>query len=257
MQDSRLGTGCHRVSAAFGKRIDETLLFAVAPVPASFPATAVVGVAGAAVSSALMRSKRSTRASPPSGRRGLIQDGVASSAAIGSALRRELRTIGGLPREAPSASVLASRSRSRPLGLGGGRAIVGDWSKARYRRPAGHPLRDERLGDPAGPVRRDHCERVQDDLVAMRVYLRMGAAIGRPVASDGTPSEPFSLIDWTTSTVAARRGAKGEGVRARSSSSAAGRGIELLGRSPNLRLATSKFGIEFTSSKRNTSGESQ
>ena len=42
----------------------------------------------------------------------------------------------------------------------------------------------------------------------MRVYLRMGAAIGRPVASDGTPSEPFLLVDWTTTTVAATRRAK-------------------------------------------------
>jgi hypothetical protein len=38
-----------RLASAFAKRIDETLLFAVAPVPASFPPTGVVGVAGAAV----------------------------------------------------------------------------------------------------------------------------------------------------------------------------------------------------------------
>ena len=37
----------------------------------------------------------------------------------------------------------------------------------------------------------------QDDLVAMRCYMRIGAAIGQPVASDGTPAEPFKLADWT------------------------------------------------------------
>ncbi len=197
-----------RVSAAFAKRIDETLLFAVAPVPASFPATGVVGVAGAAVTGAdALEAIDAGLAAVEA--QGLIPNGVASSAAIGSALRRELRTIGSLPSEAPSASVYGV-----PVAIAAywdstaGDAIVGDWSKLviGVRQDIRFEMSDSAiLQDATGAI---IANAFQDDLVAMRVYLRMGAAIGRPVASDGTPSEPFSLVDWTTTTVAATRRAK-------------------------------------------------
>jgi hypothetical protein len=48
---------------------------------------------------------------------------------------------------------------------------------------------------------------LQDDMVAMRCFLRMGAAIGRPVGLDGQPVSPFSVVDWTA--VAARRRRRG------------------------------------------------
>jgi HK97 family phage major capsid protein len=85
-----------RVANAFAKRIDETLLFGVAPVPSSFPTGGVVTVAGAPLTGAdaleaIDKGLAGVEA------QGLVPSGVASSAAIGTALRQEYRTIGSLP----------------------------------------------------------------------------------------------------------------------------------------------------------------
>ena len=197
-----------RLAAAFARRVDETLLFAVAPVPASFPPTGVVGVAGAAVSGtdaldAIDKGLAAVEA------QGLVPNGVASSPAIGSALRRELRTIGSLPSEAPSASVYGlSVAIAAYWDSTKGDAIVGDWTKlvVGIRQDIRFETSDSAiLQDATGTI---IANAFQDDLVALRCYMRMGAAIGRPVGTDGSPVEPFSLVDWTAATATAARGSR-------------------------------------------------
>jgi hypothetical protein len=193
-----------RVAAAFARRLDETLLFAVAPVPASFPPTGVVGAAGAAVSGtdaldAIDNALANVEAE------GLVPNGVASSAAIGTALRQEYRAIASLPSTAPTSEVyglpVAIAAYWDPAA---GDAIVGDWTKLviAVREDIRFETSDSAIiQDAAGAI---ISNAFQDDLVAMRAYMRVGAAIGRPVGADGAPVEPFAIADWTA--VAARSG---------------------------------------------------
>jgi len=119
----------NRVAAAFARRIDETLLFAVAPVPASFPAGGVVAAAGAAVSGADALEAIDKALAKVEGE-GLMPNGVASSPAIGTALRQEYRAIASLPSTAPTAEVYGL-----PVAIAAfwdsaaGDAIVGDSTK--------------------------------------------------------------------------------------------------------------------------------
>jgi Phage capsid family len=186
-----------RVASGFAKRIDETVLFAVAPVPSSFPPTGVVGVAGTALTGAdaldaIDKGLAAVEA------QGLLPNGIASSSAIGSALRKEYRTIAVTPDTAPTSTLYGP-----PVAIAAywdatkGDAIVGDWTKLviGVREDIRFETSDSAiLQDAAGAIL---ANAFQDDLVAMRCYMRIGAAIGLPVGSDGTPVEPFALVDWT------------------------------------------------------------
>jgi hypothetical protein len=207
-----------RLASAFAKRIDETLLFAVAPVPASFPAGGVIGVAGAAVSGsdALDAIDKGLAAIEA---QGLIPDGVASSPKIGSALRQEYRTIGSLPSEQPGANVYGV-----DVAIAGywdatkGDAIVGSWEHLviGVREDIRFETSDSAiLQDASGAI---IANAFQDDLVAMRCYMRLGAAIGRPVGQAGSPVNPFVAVDWSATT--ARASSSGSGSRSRSRSRA-------------------------------------
>jgi hypothetical protein len=102
----------NRVASAFAKRIDETILFAVAPEPSSFPASDVVGVAGAALSgaSALEAIDKGLAAVEA---HGLLPTGIASSSAIGTAIRKEYRSIAVPPDTAPALRPRGAAHRPR------------------------------------------------------------------------------------------------------------------------------------------------
>jgi hypothetical protein len=102
----------NRVASAFAKRIDETILFAVAPEPSSFPASDVVGVAGAALSgaSALEAIDKGLAAVEA---QGLLPTGIASSSAIGTAIRKEYRSIAVSPDTAPALRPRGAAHRPR------------------------------------------------------------------------------------------------------------------------------------------------
>jgi hypothetical protein len=186
-----------RVAGAFAKRVDETLIFAVAPVPASFPAGGIVAAAGTAISGTDVLDALDQGLAKIEGQ-GLVPNGIASSAAINSALRKQLRDIAAPASESPTASVYGVE-----VGVAAswdstvGDAIAGDWSKLvvgvrqdiRFETST-----DAIIQDATGAI---VANAFQEDLVALRCYMRMGAAIGRPVGPTGTPVEPFALVDWT------------------------------------------------------------
>jgi hypothetical protein len=197
-----------RLASAFAKRIDETLLFAVAPVPSSFPVGGVVAAAGAALTGtdALEAIDKGLAAVEAEG---LVPNGIASGPSIGTALRQELRTIGSLPSASPASQVYGVDVAVTPIwDASVGDALIGDWSKLvvgvrqdiRFETSS-----DAIIQDGSGAI---IANAFQDDLVAMRCFMRLGAAIGRPVGPDGTPVSPFSLVDWTSGTTVARAAKK-------------------------------------------------
>jgi hypothetical protein len=187
----------NRLASAFAKRIDETILFAVSPVPASFPASGVIGVAGAALSGADALTSIDL---------GLAAVGPRGWSRTGS--RRARRSARRSARSTGRSRCRPTRRRAQPsTGLPvaitaywdstKGDAIVGDWSKLVI--GVREDLRfetstDAIIQDAVGAI---IANAFQEDLVAMRCYMRVGAAIGLPVASDGTPAEPFKAVDWT------------------------------------------------------------
>jgi Phage capsid family len=186
-----------RLSSAFAKRIDETLIFAVAPVPSSFPVGGVVAAAGTKLTGADALTAIDMGLSKVEGE-GLSPNGIGSGPAIGSALRKEYRAIGATPDVSPSGTIYGLEVATTPVwNATVGDAITGDWSKLviGVREDIRFETSDSAvLMDGTGAVIADA---FQDDLTAMRCFMRMGAAIGRPVGPDGTVAEPFALVDWS------------------------------------------------------------
>jgi hypothetical protein len=186
-----------RIASAFARRIDETVIFAVGPVPSSFPPTGVVGVAGTKLSGATALEAIDKGLAAVEAQ-GLVPNGIASGPAIGSALRKEYLAIAVPPDTSPTQTLYGL-----PVAVAAywdatkGDAIVGDWSKLvigvrediRFETST-----DAILQDAGGAIL---ANAFQQDLVAMRCYMRVGAAIGLPVGADSTPVEPFALVDWS------------------------------------------------------------
>ena len=199
----------NRVAAAFAKRIDETLLFNVAPVPGSFPTPGVVGLPPADVSvpgdalAAIDGGLALVEA------QGLVPSGIAAGPVIGSALRKAYREIMAAPSAEPTQTLYGLEvGVAAYWDSAAGDAIVGDWTKLviGVREDIRFETSDSAiLQDAAGEIL---ANAFQDDLVAMRCYMRVGAAIGKPVGADGAAVEPFKTVDWTSGAQAAAAGAK-------------------------------------------------
>jgi len=195
------------IASAMAIVIDDALLFGNGE-PASFPPNGVaglpppdVGVPGdalAALDGALALVEGS----------GITPSGIAASAAIGTALRQEYRAQGALPDQVPGRSLYGLQvEQGATWDATDGDAIVGDW---RYlvigiRQDIRFDLSDSAiLQDGAGAI---IANAFQDDLVAMRAYMRLGAAIGTPLTPDG-PGQPFATAQWTSGTTRSSRSSK-------------------------------------------------
>ena len=182
---------------SMAKRIDETLIFAVAPVPSSFPFGGVVAAAGVKLQGtdaldaidkglAAVEGRGSSRTGSAPGPRSAVRCGRSTGRSVRPRTRRRRAPVYGLP-------VAVTPAWNATVGD----AIVGDWQclVIGVREDIRYDMSDSAiLTDGAGAI---IANAFQDDLVALRCFMRMGAAIGRPVATDGTPAEPFSLVDWT------------------------------------------------------------
>jgi hypothetical protein len=192
------------MSAAISKALDQATLFGI-DAPSSYPDGGVAAAAQPAVGVEGEVADSLDDAMAVVEQSGLIPDGIASSAAIRPALRAEARAVQlsvmdpitysfyGLPTQVVS-----------PWDSGTGDAIVGAWKTSLLvglRQDVRFDLSsDGVLLDPDGNV---VISAFQDDVTLLRVFIRVGVAIGTPVGPDGTPVKPFQAASWTGSTRAA------------------------------------------------------
>ncbi|HEY7621678.1 MAG TPA: phage major capsid protein [Solirubrobacteraceae bacterium] len=180
---------------AVARVLDAAVLFGTGA-PPEFPADGVAG-AGAPTSGtdaldAIDKGMAEVEAS------GLTPTGIASGPGIGSALRQEYRAVMALPSEAPTPSIYGLPVETTPQWEDDeGDAIVGDWTKLLIgvRQDITYDTSEDAiLQDAAGVI---IANAFQENLVAMRVYMRVGVALGSPVKPDGTTADAFSTVDWT------------------------------------------------------------
>jgi hypothetical protein len=185
------------ISSAMAQVIDDALLFGNGE-PSTFPADGVAGLPPPDVSvpgdalAALDGAMALVEA------RGLVPNGIAAGPNIGTALRQEYRSIAALPDTAPAQTVYGLPVSTTPIwDATDGDAIVGDWTKLvigirqdiRFETST-----DAVLQDGTGAI---IANAFQNDLLAMRCYMRLGAAIGQPLDPNGTPASAFATGDWT------------------------------------------------------------
>jgi Phage capsid family len=185
------------VAKAIGRTLDAAVLYGT-NAPASYPAGGIAGLAGAASTGADALAAIDTAATVIE-QSGLIPNGIAAGAAIGSALRAAYREVGALPSETPTPNVYGMPvERTAAWDATHGDALVGDWTKllVGIREDISFDLSDSAtLTDGAGNV---VVSAFESDVTAMRAYMRVAVAIAQPVQPDGTGVvDPFEFADWT------------------------------------------------------------
>jgi hypothetical protein len=188
------------VSSAMAKVIDLAILFGTGE-PATFPPNGVSAgavVTGADALEAIDKGMANLEA------QGFIPNGIASGTAIGSAIRKEYRALMVTPESAPSTTLYGLPVATTPVwpasaagAVAPGDAIVGDWTKLiiGLRQDVRFETSDSAiLQDNSGAI---IANAFQNDLIAMRCYMRLGAAVGSVLKADGTAGDPFVNVDWT------------------------------------------------------------
>jgi hypothetical protein len=185
------------VSSAMAKVIDDAILFGNGE-PATFPPNGTSGAAGPEVSVPGDALAAIDQAMALLEGVGIVPNGIAAGPAIGTALRQEYRTIAVPPDTAPSTTLYGLAVSTTPIwDTTKGDAIVGDWTKLiiGLRQDIRFETSDSAiLQDGTGAI---IANAFQDDLVAMRCYMRLGAAIGQPLGPTGVAQDPFKAADWT------------------------------------------------------------
>jgi hypothetical protein len=186
------------LASAIARVLDDAVLFGNGE-PASFPPTGVAGTpppdhslpgdAPGAISLGMAAIEAT----------GLIPNGIASGANIGVALRSKYDQLMVTPDAAPAGTIYGLPVATTPVwDSAAGDAIVGDWTKliVGVRQDIRFDTSEDAiLQDGAGAI---IANAFQDDLVAMRCYLRVGVAIGVPLQADGSgPTTAFTTVDWT------------------------------------------------------------
>jgi HK97 family phage major capsid protein len=182
------------VSQAIARVLDAAVLFGTGA-PASFPtggvAAAAADVTGTDALEAISNGMAAIEA------QGLVPNGIASSPAIGSALRAEYRSIAVPPDSAPANQLYGLPVETTPeWDNSKGDALVGDWTKLiiAVRQDIRFDTSDSAiLQDTAGDI---IANAFQEDLLAMRCYMRVAAVLGSPLTPDG-PANAFAMADWT------------------------------------------------------------
>ena len=134
---------------------------------------------------------------------GLVPNGIASSAAVGGALRTAYRSVAALPGEAPTNQVYGVPvAVTSPWDSTKGDALVGDWSHLviGVREDITFDLStDGVLANPAGDIQ---VSAFHDDMTLVRVVFRAGCVLAKPLQADGSgQTKAFALADWTAQTL--------------------------------------------------------
>jgi hypothetical protein len=182
------------VASSMAQVIDDALLFGNGE-PATFPPN---GVSGGAIVTGTDALDAIDKGMAQIEGQGLIPNGIASSTAIGTALRQAYRELMVTPETQPQATLYGLDVEVAPVWDDTkGDAIVGDWTKLiiGLRQDIRFDMSDSAiLQDGTGDI---IANAFQDDLVAMRCYMRLGAAIGSPLNAQGETTDPFVNVDWT------------------------------------------------------------
>ena len=184
------------IATEMARVIDLAVLFGTGE-PASFPPNGVFGAGPPVTGADALAAIDTAMAAIEAG--GLTPTGIASGPAIGTAIRQEYRSIAVPPDTAPASTLYGLPVETTPVwDETKGDAIVGDWTKLviGIRQDIRFDTSDSAiLQDGTGAI---IANAFQDDLVAMRCYMRFGVAIGSPLAPDGSSANAFVAADWTT-----------------------------------------------------------
>jgi hypothetical protein len=193
------------VAKAIARTLDAAALWGM-NAPATYPSGGIAAMTGPATSGtdALDAIDKAAAVVEDTG---LVPDGIAAGAKIGSALRNAYREIGAPPSTVPDETIYGMKvARSPAWDDTKGDALVGDWSKllVGIREDIQFDLSsDATLTDGAGNV---VVSAFEQDVTAMRAYMRVAVAIARPVQPGGGATVPFELADWTATAMAAEAG---------------------------------------------------
>jgi hypothetical protein len=185
------------LAGAIARKVDQAVLFGD-DAPSTFPDGGVVGAATAVTGDDALAAIDAGMAVIEGS--GLAADGVASSTAIGGALRAAYREVGALPGDTPEPRVYGLPLRTvAGWDSSNGDAIVGGWQylilgireDISFERS-----NDAVLFDEEGEV---IVSAFQDDVTVVRITFRLGAVLGVPLKADGSePADVFAVATWTS-----------------------------------------------------------
>lgn len=179
--------------------IDDAILWGN-DAPASFPTGGVVAFSSSHTGSDALDTI-SEGMSELEGQ-GVGVDGIASGPAIGTALRAAYREAAALPGQAPVDMIYGVPvARSLHWDPAAGDAIIGGWQYL-----AIGMREDITFGTSTDGVLLDEGGEIiasafQDNVTLVKIYARLGCAIGQPMApgpGSQDPVKPFATADWTT-----------------------------------------------------------
>jgi HK97 family phage major capsid protein len=183
------------VASAMADALDAAILFGTGA-PSGFPAGGIAALAGAAQTGATAIEAIDAAAAEVESKGG-VPNGIAAGSQIGTALRQAYQAVLATPDQAPAQSiygwpvtVVATWDDTK------GDALVGDWNMllVGIREDVTFDLSSEAIiQDNAGVIL---ANAFQEDLTAMRCYMRVGVAVGQPLGPKGVLT-PFEFADWT------------------------------------------------------------
>lgn len=180
-----------QVASAIAKVLDAAVLFGTGA-PAAFPAGGIAGLAGAAQTGANAPAAIDAAAAILEGQN-VAPNGIAASSKIGTALRAAYTAAGALPSEAPAQRLYGWNVQVLPQwDSTKGDALIGDWEYLLVGVVEDISFElstDAILQDNTGAI---IANAFQDNLTAMKCWMRVGVAIGQPGGAT-----PFEFADWT------------------------------------------------------------
>jgi Phage capsid family len=186
------------VATAMADALDVAVLFGTGA-PAGFPPSGIAGITGPAqvgvpAGDALDAiDKAAAEVEKTLG----VPNGIASGPLIGTALRKAYKAVAATPDQAPANVIYGwPVVRVSTWNSAYGEALVGDWNYllVGVREDISFDLSEEAIiQDNTGVI---IANAFQEDLTALRCYMRVGIAIGQPVTPKGT-MVPFEFADWT------------------------------------------------------------
>ena len=177
--------------------LDVAVLFGTGA-PAGFPTGGIKTAAGAAATGADAPAAVDAAAAAVEAAGGVV-NGIAASTRIGTAMRQAYLAANALPDQAPGNTlygwpVVVTADWDDTAGD----ALVGDWNYllVGVREDITFDLSEDAiLQDAAGEI---IANAFQEDLTAMRCYMRVGVALGSPISTvTEAAALPFEFADWT------------------------------------------------------------